>query len=119
MELYLQGLDDGEIAERCGVGRASIFGWRKRRGLPPNKSVGGQSAGPKVIAPLPVTPDGFFMTDDEILSNWRRADNRKEQVQILADLNACSRERIEEKLEALGVDLALEFGPKKGRRRSK
>lgn len=34
--LYEEGLTDREIAERSGVDRSTICGWRKRRGLKPN-----------------------------------------------------------------------------------
>lgn len=37
LELYRQGLNDREIAERVGVSTVAIAQWRHRRGLPPNK----------------------------------------------------------------------------------
>ncbi|MCD6468538.1 MAG: hypothetical protein J7L32_04415, partial [Thermoplasmata archaeon] len=43
MMLYRQGLSDKEIAEKCSVSRSSIKGWRKYRGLKPNKKKGGQT----------------------------------------------------------------------------
>ena len=116
MRLYEQGLNDSEIARRLSIAPSSVYQWRKRNGLPPNRGRGALPGGPVLPMPKAVTPECFYMTDDEILTSWNRAANRREQAQILADLNACSLERMEEKLEALGVDLALEFGPKKGRR---
>ena len=47
----------------------------------------------------------FFMTDAEILRSWRCAADRSRQVEVLAQLNACSEEDMAEKLESLGVDL--------------
>lgn len=40
--------------------------------------------------------------EDEILPSYRQAANRREQIRILADLNACSEERIREFLEDAG-----------------
>ena len=109
-------MNDSAIARRLTLTPSSVYQWRTRNGLPPNRGRGALPAGPVLPAPKAVTRDRFYMTDDEILTRWNRAVNRREQVQILADLNACSLERMEEKLESLGVDLVLEFGPKKGRR---
>ena len=36
MSLYQQGLSDGEIASAQGCDRGSIYGWRRRNGLPAN-----------------------------------------------------------------------------------
>lgn len=116
MRLYEQGMNDSAIARKLSLAPSSVYQWRKRNGLPPNRGRGALPAGPVLPLPKAVTRDRFYMTDDEILTSWNRAVNRREQVQILADLNACSLERMEEKLESLGVDLVLEFGPKKGRR---
>ena len=116
MRLYEQGMNDSAIARKLSLAPSSVYQWRKRNGLPPNRGRGALPAGPVLPMPRAVTRDRFYMTDDEILTSWNRAVNRREQVQILADLNACSLERMEEKLESLGVDLVLEFGPKKGRR---
>lgn len=116
MRLYEQGANDSAIARKLSLAPSSVYQWRKRNGLPPNRGRGALPAGPVLPVPKAVTPDRFYMTDDEILTSWNRAVNRREQVQILADLNACSLECMEEKLESLGVDLVLEFGPKKGRR---
>lgn len=118
MRLYEQGMNDSAIARKLNLAPSSVYQWRKRNGLPPNRGRGALPAGPVLPLPKAVTRDRFYMTDDEILTSWNRAVNRREQVQILADLNACSLERMEEKLESLGVDLVLEFGPKKGRRRA-
>lgn len=37
LELYRQGLNDREIAERVGVSTVAIAQWRHRRELPPNR----------------------------------------------------------------------------------
>lgn len=116
MRLYEQGMNDSAIARKLNLAPSSVYQWRMRNGLPPNRGRGALPAGPVLPVPKAVTRDRFYMTDDEILTSWNRAVNRREQVQVLADLNACSLERMEEKLESLGVDLVLEFGPKKGRR---
>jgi len=41
-KLYEKGLSDGEIASKVGVTKETIYSWRKRRGLVPNKKRGGQ-----------------------------------------------------------------------------
>lgn len=47
------------------------------------------------------------MTPAEIVSSFRRATNKKEQVGILAELNACDKETICEVLRRQGVDPKL------------
>lgn len=42
------------------------------------------------------------MTDDEILTNWRNAGNKKAQVRVLAELNNVSMAEMRETLERLG-----------------
>ena len=44
------------------------------------------------------------MSDGEILSSWKNAQNQKEQVGILADLNAVSVSKMREKLLELGAE---------------
>lgn len=44
------------------------------------------------------------MTKNEILRNWEGAKNKKEQIQILADLNQTSPEDIKDILLEMGVD---------------
>jgi uncharacterized protein YjcR len=41
MELYEQGYNDIQIAEKLYLDRSTIWSWRKRRGLPPNEQAGG------------------------------------------------------------------------------
>jgi len=36
MALYRQGLNDNEIANRCGCYHNTICSWRRKHGLPPN-----------------------------------------------------------------------------------
>lgn len=104
MELYQQGLEDAEIARKVFVQTPSVFSWRKRNGLPANRRPGAK------VKPKP-QPDSaskaefrFSMTDHEILRSWKRAINKSQQVEILAQLNACSEKKMRAKLEALGVD---------------
>lgn len=44
------------------------------------------------------------MSNDEILASWRDAKDRKEQIRILAELNATTEEDIRDRLVAQGVD---------------
>ena len=46
----------------------------------------------------------MVMTDEDILQSWNEAKDRCAQVQILADLNVCSVDKIIEILKAQGVD---------------
>ena len=55
------------------------------------------------------------MTDIEIVGRFRRAENKKGQVQILADLNACSKEEIVEVLKKHDIDVSG-YIKKKGRK---
>lgn len=38
-KLYCQGLSDGQIAERLGIAKTTVFSWRQSRGLAPNGKV--------------------------------------------------------------------------------
>ena len=58
------------------------------------------------------------MNETEILGSYRRAENKKEQIQILADLNCCDNETIIELLKKNGVP-EEEFSSKRGRKTKK
>lgn len=47
--------------------------------------------------------DARYMTDEEIVRNYREAKNKREQVKILADLNCMSREEIIQILKDGGI----------------
>jgi len=49
----------------------------------------------------------FPWSEDEIISSYRTALDKKEQIQILADLNVCTTQDIEALLRAKGVDLPV------------
>lgn len=95
--LYESGATDKEIAAAFNMTPNGVQQWRARRGLLPNKN--GTVSG---FAPAPKGPAKMFMTDDEIRDSWRRAASWREQVKILAELNACSVEQMQEKLVELG-----------------
>ena len=44
-----------------------------------------------------------MMTDDELRTNWRNAEDQTKQIAILAELNACSAEEITQRLVKLGL----------------
>lgn len=44
-----------------------------------------------------------MMTDDELRTNWRNAEDQTKQITILAELNACSAEEITQRLVKLGL----------------
>lgn len=48
--------------------------------------------------------DGKYMSEGEILTSYRQAKDKKEQLHILADLNLCSVSDIREVLKKNGVD---------------
>lgn len=56
------------------------------------------------------------MTDTEILGKYNRSDDKKGVVQILADLNGCDKDTIQQILIQGGVPES-EFAPKKRRKR--
>lgn len=56
------------------------------------------------------------MTDTEILGKYNRSDDKKGMVQILADLNGCDKDTIQQILIQGGVPES-EFAPKKRRKR--
>lgn len=58
------------------------------------------------------------MNETEILGSYRRAENKKEQIQILADLNCCDNDTIIELLKKNGVP-EEELSPKRGRKTKK
>ena len=45
----------------------------------------------------------YYMTDGEIITDFRQAKDPTEQIKILADLNCVSREQMREKLRSLGL----------------
>lgn len=47
--------------------------------------------------------DKFYMGDNEIAVSYRTAASKSAQIQVLADLNACSRRKMRGKLITLGV----------------
>lgn len=98
MELYKQGLSDCEIAAAFDMTPTGVRDWRLRRGLKPNRA----PTRPPVRRAAPKGPVQFYMTDEEIRASWRRAASWREQVKILAELNVCSVERMQEKLIELG-----------------
>lgn len=49
--------------------------------------------------------DKWYMTDDEIRRSWRRAADKGEQIKIIAELNARTKEDVVKKLQALGEDV--------------
>lgn len=58
------------------------------------------------------------MNETEILGSYRRADNKKEQIQILADLNCCDRETIIDLLKKNGVPEEEFSSKKRGRKKA-
>lgn len=44
-----------------------------------------------------------MMTDNELRTNWRNAEDHTKQIKILAELNACSTEEITQRLVKLGL----------------
>lgn len=57
----------------------------------------------------------MYMNDSEILGKYRKADNKKEMLQILADLNGCSKEEMKKFLLASGIPES-DFEVKRGRK---
>lgn len=49
--------------------------------------------------------DKWYMTDDEIRRSWRMARDPKEQIGIIAELNARSKDDVIQKLRELGEDV--------------
>ena len=45
------------------------------------------------------------MNENEIVKNYRESKNKKQQIDILADMNCCKPEQIKEILKKNGVDL--------------
>ena len=46
-----------------------------------------------------------MMTADEIVTSYKQSKNKQQQIQILADLNACSKDNIKNILRENGIDL--------------
>lgn len=57
----------------------------------------------------------MYMTDSEILSKYRKADNKKEMLQILADLNGCDKDGMKKFLLDNGIPES-DFEVKRGRK---
>lgn len=62
------------------------------------------------------TIDKWYMTDDEIRRSWRQAADRKEQLKIIAELNARDKTDVIRKLTELGEELPEDMRTAKGRK---
>lgn len=62
------------------------------------------------------TIDKWYMTDDEIRRSWRQAADLKEQVKIIAELNARDKADVIRKLTELGEELPEDMRAAKGRK---
>lgn len=113
--LYDKGLTDREIAEATGASISSVGHWRWRNNLAVHPAASDGGGRPKVNGPLAQRHGAMFMSDDEILYSWRMALDRREQVKILAELNATSVQNILEKLELLGIDASPYRKKRKGK----
>lgn len=51
------------------------------------------------------TIDKWYMTDDEIRRSWRKAADKAEQIKIIAELNARTKEDVMKKLVEIGEEL--------------
>lgn len=60
--------------------------------------------------------DKWAMTDDEIRRSWRQAADKGEQVKIIAELNARSKEDVIKKLTELGEDVQKDLSARRGRK---
>lgn len=60
--------------------------------------------------------DKWAMSDDEIRRSWRQAADLKEQVKIIAELNARSKEDVLNKLIKLGEEIPEDLEAQKGRK---
>lgn len=94
---------------------------RKNPGPKPKKAVPESDAPKAEVVPVPaVLREGSIKPKpaprtraarkplpyvDEIVSSYRQAANRRAQIKVLAELNACSEERIREFLEDAGEEL--------------
>lgn len=60
--------------------------------------------------------DKWAMTDDEIRRSWRQAADKREQVKIIAELNARDKADVIRKLTELGEELPEDMRAAKGRK---
>lgn len=107
--LYDMGLTDTEIRQRMKVSYGTIYNWLTKNNLPPcGIQMQKKHAPIGIPGETPRRPKGqkFFMSDSEILASMSRCENRREQVQILADLNACSRREMLKHLGTIGEDVS-------------
>lgn len=58
----------------------------------------------------------MYMNDSEILGKFNRADDKKQIVQVLADLNGCSKSEMEKYLVELGIPEDSLAKKKRGRK---
>lgn len=49
----------------------------------------------------------FHMTDSEIISSYKNAENYKDQVKILAELNSVPVQEMAKKMRDLGLDVDM------------
>lgn len=62
------------------------------------------------------THDKWEMTDYEIRRSWRQAADKGEQIKIIAELNARSKDDVIAKLKEIGEEIPAEIAAAKGRK---
>ena len=126
LTLYQQGLNDREIAEQLFVSESTIYYWRKKQGLPPNKKdnwkirykLYQQGLNDKQIAmQLNVTPDCIFtwrkrnnLPANAKSGRPRREVNQMSKVMISGEGECIPVEKSELPADAVLVNEIAEFG---------
>ena len=64
LELYKQGLTDAEIAQKVGVHLTTIYEWRRKQGIPPNRKK------KPVTRPKIVDEPIIWYSPQEFLRRW-------------------------------------------------
>lgn len=64
LELYKQGLTDAEIAQKVGVHPITIYEWRRKQGIPPNRKK------KPVTRPKIVDEPIIWYSPQEFLRRW-------------------------------------------------
>lgn len=104
LELLIGKSDKKKICTDLNIKDETLLDWLRARKYPTKQSIN------KLAEYFGVNPNKLIgdtvhwhMSDEEIIRNYQKAENKKAQIGILADLNDVSIKMMKQKLESLGL----------------
>lgn len=104
LELLIGKSDKKKICTDLNIKDETLLDWLRARKYPTKQSIN------KLAEYFGVNPNKligdtvhWYMSDEEIIKNYQKAENKKAQIEILADLNDLPFEIVKQKLIDLGL----------------